>query len=217
MKEKFILSRMSIQNISETGSTEYKFSFDTDGRYYSLFISFNFNSSKYLGELYINIKHYGCEDAYGLMDLPKMNNFTFKIKRTVNGEEYGINLSNLYKNITVNKARTLVMINFKTIDYECRKILEFIDSIYKKGYIGESIIELELSDGVIIDLSNKYTYLTPEEYEDFTMWWMTKGPGKNGFTEHLKSVKHVTFPVLREVTKENGIMIDGKNYYEEYF
>ena len=56
----------------------------------------------------------------------------------------------------------------------------------------------------------------PEEYDNFLAWYLNKGPGKPELFNHVKSIKQTLFPVLREVTKENGIMVDGRNYYEDY-
>lgn len=51
------------------------------------------------------------------------------------------------------------------------------------------------------------SYLTPEEYKLFNKWYNTHGPGAEGCTAALYSIKHIEFPVNRKVTEEYGIEI----------
>lgn len=56
-------------------------------------------------------------------------------------------------------------------------------------------------------MNNEKSYLTPEEYKVFNKWYNTHGPGAEGFTATLYSIKHIEFPVNRKVTEEYGIEI----------
>ena len=217
MKKIFKLSKIGFQNIPETRQSIYSLNFDTDGYQYSLFMSFSNIRDRNFHDTFITIRHYTCKGAHGLISLPAMVNSVLTFKHKSDDKEFSITFGPLIKNILVNEDKTLIMIKFKDSDINKYSIQNFIDSIFSKERLYACEIEVDISDNIIANKYNGYSYLSPEEYDDFLVWYLNKGPGKPELFNHIKNIKQTLFPVLREVTKENGIMVDGKNYYEEYF
>ena len=216
MKRVFKLSKIGFQNVPESRQSIYSLNFDTEGYYYSLFISFSNIRDRNGHETFITIRHYQCKGAHGLVSLPNMINSALTLKHRIDDKEFTIKFGPLIKNILVNEDKTLIMFKFNESSANKYPIQDFIDSIFSKERLYTCEIEVEVSDDIIANKYNGYSYLSPEEYDAFLAWYLNKGPGKPELFNHIKNIKQTLFPVLREVTKENGIMVEGRNYYEDY-